>query len=117
MTEPKIPYREQNTPEQPRVSLEPNQGGIPPRWGRMLFDAVRNRHKIRDVLKGYKDDPNELYEGVGGLLGQYLLDKHTPQNLNINLKHKMMNYQFNNRFGMGYNRDDGTDYLNFNWRF
>ena len=114
MTSPKIPYRQQ--PVATDSTFEVAESTIPA-WARLLFKGVKNKDKIKEGLKDLKDNPEIRESMTKGLLGQYLLNKHLPSNIDVDLQDRSINYRTKNNLDIGYSNKSDTNFLNLGWRF
>ena len=113
MTSPKIPYKKQPQAEDSNFTID---GETTPLWANILFSGVKNKDKIEETFKKWEKDPSLAEPALKGLLGQYLLNEILPNNMNIDLKDRSMNYSTKNNMDIGSNRGD-TNFLNLGWRF
>ena len=58
-----------------------------------------------------------LKDSMQGLLGNYLLRRMTPENVDIDLFNHMMNFRLKNDMKIGLSQKGKDSLLNFNWRF
>ena len=59
----------------------------------------------------------DINKSMQGLLGNYLLRKMTPKNLDIDLFEHMIRFQPNENINFGLKQDGRDTKFNFNWRF
>ena len=114
MTSPKIPYRQQPKASQEEITVN---GSSIPTWARILYEGVKNKDELKIGLKELKKNP-EMLEGISkGLLGQFLLNKYLPNNMDVDLKNRSMNYSTKNNMDIGFSNRGDTNFLNLGWRF
>ena len=77
------------------------------------FKKFAKRDIIQDLEKTYKNKDKDFGKG---LLGNYIMRKLTPDNLDIDLLSNTIGYNKDN-FGFSFGQQGKNSSLNLNWRF
>lgn len=76
------------------------------------------RFSKKPIIDDLGKVPNrDLGKSMQGLLGNYLLRQLTPENVDIDLFKRMMNFKLKNNMDIELGQKGKQSLLNFNWRF
>jgi hypothetical protein len=94
----------------------------------MYTDKLPNkRQSLLDYFRQYSDKPifselgkaykKEPHEAVQGLLGNYIMDEISPENMDIDFLENMIRFKPHPKMDISLSQEGKTNFLDLGWRF